>query len=193
MKKKFLTSFFLTISLVLINVSAPKAVTTNTDIDFNNRLINGTNIAYMIHPGNEYTSSIPNAVHTLMYPSGLSNNLVLNQTNDYMTSKMDLYQYSFADGNNAYTSVFRKNTSGSYENSTKYMDSYDWVYGEIRINDSSMGDPSMANKREDVIIHEMLHVYGLKDVCTKTSIMYFATPLVTGVTGDANTVLNNKY
>lgn len=194
MKKTYLFSMLLSSCLLLFNTGIAHA-TTNTDIDFNNRLVDGRNIAYMIHPGNEYTSSIPNAAYKLQYPSGLSNNLVLNQTNDYMTSKMDLYQYNTIDGRNAMTSVFRKNSTGTYYNCTSQMNSYDWVYGEIRINDYYMSTLSANSKAtcEAVIIHEMLHVYGLNDISNSSSIMYYKTPNVTSVTSDANAVLNNKY
>ncbi|MGL6247890.1 MAG: hypothetical protein ACRC3A_02240 [Culicoidibacterales bacterium] len=164
----------------------------NTDIDFNNKLTNGQNIAYMIHPGVEYTQSIPNAVQKLMYPSGLTNNLVLNRTTNYTTSKLDFYQERVVNNINAYARVFRKNTAGAYYNSTSQMDSLDWIYGEVFLNDYRMVGYSNT-VREAIIIHEMLHVYGCKDITNSASIMYMYTPLATGVTSDANRVLNNKY
>lgn len=189
--KKRLLSFIVCFSLSISNTIIANA-TTNTDIDWNKKLIDGRNIAYMINSGVEYTVSIPNALNKLMYPSGLSNNLVLNITNNYMTSKLDFYQYSAVDRINASASVYRKNSSGNYYNSTSEKDIYDWVYGEIQINDNYMNNYNNTI-REAILIHEMLHVYGLKDISNSNSIMYYATPKVTGVTSDANNVLNNKY
>lgn len=189
MVKKGIILLF-SICIILFSNITNVSATTNTDIDWNNKMVAGRNIAYTIRPGVEYTKSIPNAVNKLVYPSGMSNNLTLNPTNDYMTSKMDFYQYRAYDNINASASVYRKNSSGVYYNSTSEKDSVDWVYGEIKINDVYMdGNP----KAELVLVHEMLHVYGLKDIKYNNSIMYYATPMVNGMTSDANGVLNNKY
>lgn len=183
---------FITLLLGMLPLFSFITVSANTDIDFNNKLVDGRNIAYMIHPGVEYTQSIPNAVQKLMYPSGMSNNLVLNRTTNYTTSKLDFYQERTVNNINAYARVFRKNSAGAYYNSTSQMDSLDWIYGEVVLNDYRMNGYSNT-VREAIIIHEMLHVYGCKDITNSASIMYMYTPLVTGVTADANRVLNNKY
>lgn len=47
--------------------------------------------------------------------------------------------------------------------------------------------------RSTVILHEMLHVYGCKDINSSSSVMYGATPHVRVLTSDANQVLVNKY
>ena len=120
------------------------------------------------------------------------NPIVLNPTSVQISSKMDIYQYNKVDGHNAAASVFRKNTSGVYYNSTAAMDTYDWVYGNIYINHNYMYFYS-SDLRSTIILHEMLHVYGCKDIATTASIMYWLTPSVRAMTSDANTVLNNKY
>ncbi|MCR4925689.1 MAG: hypothetical protein K5917_05305, partial [Clostridiales bacterium] len=168
----------------------------NTDIDYNNKLTIGKNIAYWISPSCEYTTSIPNAKNRIMYPSGMSNPIILWKTNVNSDSKMDFYQYYSNDTVNAYAMCFRKNSNGVYYNCTSQKDSYDWVYGEIYINDRAMNSYS-NNVREIIIMHEMLHVYGCKDINNPNSIMhynnaYFSTK-VNGLTSDANQVLNNKY
>ena len=52
-------------------------------------------------------------------------------------------------------------------------------------------------KRAAIIIHEMLHGFGLKDLYSslnKNSIMYgYSSGTATGVTSDANQILNDKY
>lgn len=194
MKKRILTSLFALGVLFSSNILVVHA-SLGTDIDWNNKLINGRNIAYMIRPGVEYTKSIPNAVNKLMYPSGMSNNLVLNPTTSYMTSKLDFYQTYSANGINASAYVYRKDSYGNYYNSTEQKDSLDWVYGEVKINDYYMANFSANYPAtcEAIIVHEMLHVYGLKDISNSSSIMYGYTPLAKGVTSDANNVLNNKY
>lgn len=55
-------------------------------------MANGVNISYKIFPGNEYTTSIPNAVYKLMYPGGgLSNPMVLSKTTVHGYGLRDLY------------------------------------------------------------------------------------------------------
>lgn len=167
-------------------------VNANTDIDWNNRLIDGKDIAYYIIPGNEYTVSIPQAVKKLINPSGMWNPIKLSATSVQKHSKMDIYEYSEADGRNANTSVFIKNSNGVYENSTARKDSIDWLFGDIHINDNYMSGYD-NDLRSTIILHEMLHVYGCKDIINENSIMYKSTPLVRSLTSDANDVLIAKY
>ena len=47
--------------------------------------------------------------------------------------------------------------------------------------------------RSTIILHEMCHVYGCKDVGDTSSVMYYMTPYVRALTSDANNVLVNKY
>lgn len=190
-KKKITLIIALMIMLSATFITTVQA-TTNTDIDFNNCLTQGKDIAYYIVSGNQYTASIPQAVSKLRYPTGMWNPIVLTPTTVQVQSKMDLYQYSKSDGANAKTSVWRKDASGSYYNSTTQMDSYDWIFGKIYINDNYM-DGYDNDLRSAIILHEMGHVYGCKDVATTSSIMYYATPYVRVLTSDVNTVLVNKY
>jgi hypothetical protein len=140
-----------------------------------------------------YQSRIASAVQKIMYPTGLSNPIILWRTTTNSDSKMDFY----LDGNiganvNASTSCWRK-VNGKYEAMPlSQLDTYDWVYGVIRINHTLMNGYTNV-VREAVIIHEMMHVYGAKDINDSSTIMYRNTPLVTGLTADANQVLVNKY
>ncbi|RSD21090.1 hypothetical protein [Mesobacillus subterraneus] len=188
-------SFIITLAVMLWTglVTAASA----EDIDWNKRLTSGTNIAYWIDSGCEYTVSIPNAVNKLMNPSGMTNPLIISKTTVKSSSKMDFYQNYVNNGIYASTSVFRKNSSGVYyQMPVSEKDTYDWVYGEIKINDYKMGQLT-STPREKVIIHEMLHVYGLKDLYlyeNRSSIMYgYSDGTATTLTSDANNVLKAKY
>ena len=73
------------------------------------------------------------------------------------------------------------------------MDSTNWIYGEIHINEMQMGMYS-TELNSAIILHEMLHVYGLKDqYYDPNCIMYGYTPKVYHLTPTANDVLNSKY
>lgn len=194
MISKLSNSLLVALSLISFNLLSLSA-TTNTDIDYNNRLTQGTDIYYWISPTCEYTNSIPNAAQKLMYPPSSvgTNPLILNRTYTNSASKMDFYQYSKTDYINAYTMTYRKNTSGNYyAMPVSEKEKYDWVYGEIYINDNYMNNYSTST-REAVILHEMLHVYGLKDISNANSIMYYATPNAKTMTKDANDAINKKY
>lgn len=193
-KTKTILTILLMIMFITILTTNVKAIdwSQNYDIDFNNKLTSGKDIAYYIVPGNEYTASIPKAVSKLRYPSGMWNPIVLTKTTVQKQSKMDIYQYSEYDGNNAKTSVWRKNDSGTYYNSTGQMESYDWVFGKIYINNNYMSGYD-NDLRSTIILHEMCHVYGCKDVGDTSSVMYYMTPYVRALTSDANNVLVNKY
>jgi hypothetical protein len=129
------------------------------------------------------------------------NPLMLYRTTNQQASKMDFYQYYDTDGKYAWTSCFKKNSSGSYyAMPLNELDLYDWVYAEVHINDRYMGDanPSYsALSKQVTVLHEMLHGYGLKDlrdVSNRSSVMYgYADRTATGITDDANSVLIAKY
>lgn len=186
--------FVLLCSLCFLFITTSTLVfaTTNTDIDFNGKLSQGRDVYYWVSPSNEYISSIPSAVSKLRYPSGMYNPIVLNKTSVQKQSKIDIYQYSSRDNTNAYQQSFRKNANGQYYNCTSQMDSYDWVFGKVYINDQYMKNYN-NDLKSTIILHEILHNYGCKDIANSSSIMYFATPNVRGLTSDANRVLNNKY
>lgn len=192
--RKMLSKCIPLVAVALLAVPISASATTNTDIDYNNKMTSGRDIAYYIAPGTEYTVSIPSAAQKLMYPSGMSNNIVLSRTTNSNASKMDFYQYRTADGIAAKTSSWRKNSAGAYYAMPVIeKDSYDWVYAEIHINDYYMAGYTNTN-RDKVLIHEMLHGYGLKDINRPTSIMHYTVGgSATGLTSDANTVLNQKY
>lgn len=201
MIKKNLGFTLLIMMLMVFGIENVSATNVNGErIDWNNKITMAANknVAYMIHDGCEYTVSIPNAVNKLMYPSGMTNPLILYQTTTYQHSKMDFYQiYDTGIQSVAYTTSWRKNSSGNYYAMPTYeKDMYDWVYAEITLNDAYM-DPMTNQKRAAIIIHEMLHGFGLKDLYSslnKNSIMYgYSSGTATGVTSDANQILNDKY
>ncbi|MGL4741323.1 MAG: hypothetical protein ACRC41_11050 [Sarcina sp.] len=51
-----------------------------------------------------------------------------------------------------------------------------------------------SDQKASILLHEMLHIYGCKDINNKSSIMHYTTSTsVKKLTSDANNVLNNKY
>ncbi|MEU2205643.1 hypothetical protein AB0P19_14995 [Microbacterium oleivorans] len=152
-----------------------------------------------IAPGNEYTTSIPNAVQKIMYPSGMSNPMVLWKTTVNSNSNMDFYQYYSSSSTEpvAKTTSHRKNANGNnYAMPVSEKDTYNWVYAEVRLNDYHM-DGLTNTKREAVIVHEMLPGYGLRDLynnANQASIMFGSiSGTATRLTSDANSMLNAKY
>ena len=133
-----------------------------------------------------------------MYPTNMTNPIVLWQTTDYQQSKMDFYQVSSSTADySAATSFFRKNASGQYyQMYISELNLYDWVYGKITFNDYYMVSMTKEH-RSATVLHEMLHVFGLNDLYSlsnKGSIMYGVDDRNTMVmTADANQVLNEKY
>ncbi len=200
MRKNFTFIFAVLLSLfVILPFTNVDALTLNGErIDWYMKMTGGKDIAYWIDPNCEYTVSIPNAVQKLMYPDGLSNPLILSYTDVNQNSKMDFYQYyDILDGSAAYTTTHKKNSNGEYYAMfPNEKDVNDWVYAELHINDYLMNNISKT-EREKILIHEMLHGYGLKDLyneANKASIMYGKNGgVASGVTADANRILNDKY
>ena len=186
--------------LVFASGTPAGAVNVNGErIDWLKKMATGQNIGYWIAPGNEYTTSIPNAVQKIMYPSGMSNPMVLWKTTVNSNSNMDFYQYYSSSSTEpvAKTTSHRKNASGNYyAMPVSEKDTYNWVYAEVRLNDYHM-DGLTNTKREAVIVHEMLHGYGLRDLynnANRASIMFGSiSGTATGLTSDANSILNAKY
>ncbi|MDR1409589.1 MAG: hypothetical protein LBJ12_04845, partial [Oscillospiraceae bacterium] len=174
-------------------------------ISFKKKLTPGqTNhtIAYYWEPSGSlslnanYQNRVVSVRERIMYPGGgMTNPIILWRTTVYSDSKMDFTQNNnLLSGAAASTSVWRKNSSNQWYNSTNQMDTYDWVFGKITLNHYYMKDYSNA-KNELIIMHEMMHVYGAKDISDDpSSIMYKKTSWTcTGLTPDANKLLNNKY
>lgn len=183
--------------------TATAATLNGEQLDYAKKMSPGQNIGYKIFPGNEYTSTIPGAISMLMYPPGsLSNPLVLWQTTVTANSQMDFYQYNDpGDGRAAVTSVWFKDSNGNGEDYIKMapiqMDWYNWRYAEVRMNDAML-DPMSTSKRKLVVLHEMLHGYGLRDLVTaanKPRVMYqfMSGWTATGLTAAENAVLVAKY
>lgn len=125
----------------------------------------------------------------------MSNPLNLNKTSVKDHAKIEFYQYRDTQtATYAYALIYRKNFLGLYYAMDRVdADKYDWIYSTIHINDYNM-DPISKSLREGILIHEMLHAYGLKDqYYDKSSIMYGNYNEVYDVTQDANYVLNLKY
>jgi len=158
-------------------------------------------IHYWISSGCEYTTSIPAAASAM---TASNNPVQLSYTSVNSYSKMDFYQIREKNEPTAYTWKYRVNPSGSpphLKMNSSECDTYDWVYGTITINDYIMDGYTNA-KRKIVIMHEMGHVYGCKDltlpgtgsVGNQDSLMFWRDDrTATGVTSDVNTVLNSKY
>ena len=194
MKIEKIKTILLTCLMILLYCGIFTKVKGADRIYFYGKLQNGKNIYYWINQYCQYTVAIPQAVKKLRCPKGMWNPIVLNRTTNKPSSKMDLYQYNFWDGRNAYTEVYRAKTNGHENILTRAeMDQMDWLYGKIYINDFNM-DKFYADLRSTIILHEMCHVYGGRDVYDRTdTIMYGKTSVVRGMTRDFNDVLINKY
>ena len=164
-------------------------------IYWDGRMYNGKDIYYWIDSDCEYTGSIPQAVSKLRYPPGMWNPMVLNQTTTKSYSKMDFYQYYDSSTNTlAYTERYKAKTNGN-ENIAylSELDYIEWIYAKIYINDYHL-DGYTSDLRSTIILHEICHGYGGKDVYDNPyTIMYGYTPVVTGLTSDFNDVLVDKY
>lgn len=186
--------FILSISIILLiqgNVFAAEI----SDISYAKKMEDGRTIKYWISSECEYGVSIPKAVKKLMYPPRMSNPLVLYKTSIKDHAKIGFYQYSDTSTSTcAYAQRFRKNIFGVYYTmTTAEADEHDWIFSRIHINDAKLS-PMSKEEREGIIIHEMLHSYGLKDqYYDESSIMYGYLNEVYDVTQDANYVLNLKY
>lgn len=177
-------------------------------------------IHYWIDSGCTYTVSIPNAASGLANPpGGLTNPLALSYTSVQSYAKMEFYEIYGTQGiwekAFAATMVFRKNGSGIYEVMTAVEREFsDWVYATIFLNEALMGDAhwnstlkklptnitggSVNAFRKKVIMHEMAHAFGCKDLynnSNKDSLMFANGIASTGinVTSDVNKVFNDKY
>ncbi|GEM_PF-5084073 len=149
-----------------------------------------------------YRARVTTAIDKLMYPKNYSpypnitNPIILWNTTVNSDSKMDFYLNTTSTTANASTTTWRKNTSGQYyAMPVSELNKYDWVYGEITLYHKMLNDRSNT-LNEATIIHEMMHVYGAKDIYDDPlSIMhgYSGTRTVTTLTADANQLLRNKY
>lgn len=203
---RILTAFFvIVLSFTIIPVTRIRATTYvyGEQLDWVKSMTEGRNINYWIAPGNDYTVSIPAAVQTLMYPGGSQYNpLNLYRTNVQQQAKIEFYRVDTVQLWTAATTSYRKISSGQYDDMAAYEKNlYDWVYATIELCEPNMNYLSADVKRL-IIVHEMLHAYGLKDLyntANRGSIMYgyydLWLPYVynMGVTPEANTILNEKY
>jgi hypothetical protein len=143
-----------------------------------------------------YQNRIVTAREKIMYPTGMSNPIILWRTTVNNDSKMDFYQINTDSIFNMATYLYKKDTpTSAYRKlNTSELDTTNWVYGIINIYDKNVKNFSNTYK-EVIIMHEMMHVYGGKDIFgDTTSIMCgLALPNLTGLTADANQLLINKY
>ena len=191
LSKKLILSCMIVLAICL---GLPSMVNAAERISWNGRLSAGKDIYYWIDPSCTYTVSIPNAVKKIRYPSGMWNPIVLNKTSTKSYSKMDFYEYNdISSTTYAYTKLYKAKTNGT-ENIAylSELDSIEWVYGKIYINDGNMAVDN--DLKSTIILHEICHVYGGKDVSDNpNTIMYGYTPVVRGLSSDFNSVLVQKY
>ena len=167
-------------TIVLFTIFSFKSTTkAYTAIAWDRSLTSGKDIAYYIASGCEYTVSIPQAVQLLVTPSGMWNPLSLSKTTVQSHSKMDFFQiYNNAEyfNTSARTIIYRKTDSGyvslKVQGGFTGPDTYDWIYGDIQLNDFVMSQYSSTD-RNLTILHEMLHVYGLRDLYGNNSRILF--------------------
>jgi len=159
------------------------------------KMTSGKDIYYWVDGSNSYGTRINEAKNKLRYPTGMWNPMVLNATKTKSWSKMDLYQYYDSSSSTyAYTERYKPKTNGN-ENILylSELDTTDWQYSKIYINHSKISTQS-TSVQSTIILHEMCHCYGGKDVYDNpNTIMYGYTPVVTGMTSDFNAILVSKY
>jgi len=156
---KFNKKIIVLLTLTLLGILALSTTVNAAErIYWNGRLQNGKDIYYWIDSNCQYTATIPQAVSKLRYPSGMWNPMVLNRTTTKSYSKMDFYQYYDTSSTaNAYTQLYKAKTNGN-ENIAylSELDSIEWLYGKIYINDYYM-DSYDNDLRSTIILHEMCH------------------------------------
>lgn len=170
---------------------------TVSEISHAKELLNAKYVNYWLAPNCEYSVSIPAAAQLLTYPEGMSNKLNLYPSNNKDDSCIEFYQvYLGSTGTVAETRVYAKLNGTSYQALTVAQKStYDWVYGTIDLNEDIMGNYN-STTNAGVILHEMLHVYGLKDQYYDPNCImygYLAGKNANTLTITANQVLNFKY
>ena len=191
-RKKIVILFVL---MMLAETILSTKVSAAERIYYYGKMSEGKDIYYWVDSNCQYTVSIPQAVSKLRYPSGMWNPIVLNSTTTKSYSKMDLYQiYDSSSNSNAYTQFYKAKTNGN-ENIAyiRELDSIEWIYNKIYINDYHMARYN-SDLCSTIILHEMCHCYGGKDVYDNpNTIMYGFTPVVRELTSDFNAILVEKY
>lgn len=174
-------------------------------ISWNGKMNDGKNIYYWIDSSCQYTATIPQAVSKLRYPSGLWNPMVLNKTTTKSYSKMDFYQYYDVNTISiAGTIVYPAKINGQEQNplTLNLLDSTNWQYAKIRINDGVIYPPDKNGNcafdpdlLSTLILHEICHAYGGKDVYDNVNTIMFGRDsiAVRSLTSDFNDVLVQKY
>ncbi len=195
MKRKVLSTLIAVIFLLFcffVSPVLPLAATTNTDITWNAVLSGGVNdMDYWISPDCTFTATIPAAVEAWVCP-GWTNPINLTAQASNYGSEMDFYEYSSKDYRNGYSSTY---LWGPVQVTLAQKDTvgFEYDFGRIYINAYYM-DTYTSNRKMVITAHEMGHVFGLKDISSTSSLMYYATPIsVTGVTYDANQAIVSKY
>ncbi len=196
--KRLLKKLFSVACCLMISQSLILPVKAADTIAWENKLIGGSSILYYVDSGcMSYSSVIYSAEVEMEIPANtsLTNNIKMSRTSIKSSSQMDIYKI-----NQSYTTAVAR-TSCYLPNSSQPMyvyqkDQYDWYWAKIEINAPLFDDYSYS-KQKVIVVHEMLHAYGLRDLYDDSnywSIMYnnvFGT--ATGMTVDANNVLRDKY
>lgn len=177
--------------LMVVTLIGGSALAYYNTISWNGKLENGVkSMGYYINSNCEYTVSIPKAIENWTYP-GWSNPINMYSVTK-ANSNMDFIQvYEPTSNSNAYTMLFKK--GGVLVKINDLMNGFSWRYGEIRLNEAKMGTRS-SEDNVATIIHEMGHVFGLRDIKNEYSIMHFNDQKkVKKVTKDANDAVVSKY
>jgi len=149
----------------------------------------------------KFQNRILAAREKIMYPGGgMTNPIILWRTTNNNDSKMDFYQMNLGDDIPAIATSWRRPTPTSQYQRMQLSDKdkFNWVYGEITLNHKFVEkhDPS-DTLLEAIIIHEMMHVYGAKNIYDNRKSIMHGHPdqwqNVKGLTADANQLLRNKY
>ncbi|MGE5456551.1 MAG: hypothetical protein ACM3O4_05575 [Ignavibacteriales bacterium] len=129
-----------------------------------NLIWNIESIYYYVDPSAEkYASPISQAAYNWVYTGYGWNNLYPNARTYYIIdSAIDIYSYSYPDGNNGGTNFIARTNVWSGDPYPVDPDIQNWLFGEIYLNDYYLLSKS-STQQQATIAHEMGHVFGLDE------------------------------